>query len=172
KHLTGWFGRKRRSKELIKNIRRDLDSIRKREDVSEASVREKSISASQVGASLTVGAGNGTAALASGVSSNLASSSEIERAYSVRNEKLRELDDWLPRLKAQIRDFFEISGGVHHIFLHIDDLYHLRREDQPFVVDYVHRLCKDLPIFFKIATLRHASVLYADSRGQPIGAQE
>jgi hypothetical protein len=39
-------------------------------------------------------------------------------------------------------------------------------------VDYIHRLCKDLPIYFKIATLRHASTLYADRDGQPIGAQE
>jgi hypothetical protein len=33
-------------------------------------------------------------------------------------------------------------------------------------------LCKDLPIYFKIATLRHASTLYVDRDGQPIGAQE
>ena len=58
------------------------------------------------------------------------------------------------------------------IFLQIDDLYHLRRTDQAFVVDYIHRLCKDLPIYFKIATLRHASTMYADRDGQPIGAQE
>jgi len=56
--------------------------------------------------------------------------------------------------------------------LQIDDLYHLRRADQAFVVDYIHRLCKDSPIYFKIATLRHASSLYADKHGQPIGAQE
>lgn len=39
-------------------------------------------------------------------------------------------------------------------------------------MDYVHRLCKDLPLYFKVATLRHASVLYADRGGQPTGAQE
>ena len=39
-------------------------------------------------------------------------------------------------------------------------------------MDYIHRLCKDLPIYFKIATLRHASTLYMDRAGQPIGAQE
>jgi len=61
---------------------------------------------------------------------------------------------------------------VKAVFLQIDDLYHLRRTDQAFVVDYIHRLCKDLPIYFKIATLRHASTMYADRDGQPIGAQE
>jgi hypothetical protein len=48
----------------------------------------------------------------------------------------------------------------------------LRRADQAFVVDYIHRLCKDVPLYFKIATLRHASTLYADRDGQPVGAQE
>lgn len=40
------------------------------------------------------------------------------------------------------------------------------------MVDYIHRLCKDLPLYFKIATLRHASTLFVDREGQPIGAQE
>jgi hypothetical protein len=39
-------------------------------------------------------------------------------------------------------------------------------------MDYIHRLCKDLPLYFKVATLRHASTLYADRLGQPLGAQE
>ena len=58
------------------------------------------------------------------------------------------------------------------IFLQIDDLYHLRRADQAFIVDYIHRLCKDVPLYFKIATIRHASSLYLARQGQPIGAQE
>jgi hypothetical protein len=61
---------------------------------------------------------------------------------------------------------------VKGIILQIDDLYHLKRTDQAFAVDYVHRLCKDIPIYFKIATLRHSSTLYVDRDGQPIGAQE
>ena len=39
-------------------------------------------------------------------------------------------------------------------------------------MDYLHRLCKDLPLYFKVATLRHSSTLYADRDGQPTGAQE
>lgn len=33
-------------------------------------------------------------------------------------------------------------------------------------------MCKDLPLYFKIATLRHASTLYIDRDGQPTGAGE
>ena len=58
------------------------------------------------------------------------------------------------------------------MFLQIDDFYHLNRVDQPLVMDYIHRLCKDLPLYFKVATLKHATTLFADRDGQPIGAQE
>lgn len=68
--------------------------------------------------------------------------------------------------------FFDLSKTTKGLILQIDDLYHLRRTDQAFVVDYIHRLCKDLPMFFKIATLRHASTLYLVRDDQPIGAQE
>jgi hypothetical protein len=75
-------------------------------------------------------------------------------------------------LKSEIREFFALSTSVKTVFLQIDDFYHLARGDQPLVIDYIHRLCKDLPIYFKLATLRHVSALYADRQGQPIGAQE
>jgi hypothetical protein len=97
---------------------------------------------------------------------------ETQRTFKVLSDKIRELDMWLPRLKDQVREFFQASKTVKAVFLQIDDLYHLRKTDQPFVVDYIHRLCKDLPLYFKIATLRHASTLYADRDGQPVGAQE
>ena len=79
---------------------------------------------------------------------------------------------WLPKLKRQIREFFNTSNTVKAVFLQLDDFYHLARNDQPDVMDYLHRLCKDLPLYFKVATLRHSSTLYADRDGQPIGAQE
>ncbi|MDP9160161.1 MAG: hypothetical protein M3O09_08020 [Acidobacteriota bacterium] len=79
---------------------------------------------------------------------------------------------WLPQLKGHIREFFELSNDVRAVYLEIDDFYHLQRDDQPLVMDYIHRLCKDLPLFFKVATLRHVSTLYADRLGQPLGAQE
>jgi hypothetical protein len=56
-------------------------------------------------------------------------------------------------------------------FLQIDDFYHLPRITQPEVMDYIHRLCKDIPLFFKIATLRHSSTLFSERDGQPVGAQ-
>ena len=78
----------------------------------------------------------------------------------------------LPELKSQIREFFNLSPSVKSVFIQIDDFYHLSRVNQPLVMDYIHRLCKDLPLYFKVATLKYATTLYADRDGQPIGAQE
>jgi hypothetical protein len=173
KHLTGWFGKKRRSRELIQQIRSELGKRRQAADVQEEAIKSKSSSESQAGVSANAGVGSkdvGTANIAATLGEK--TSAEIERTFKVQSDKIRDLDMWLPRLKDQVREFFSVSSEVKAVFLQIDDLYHLKRADQPFVVDYIHRLCKDVPLYFKIATLRHASTLYADRHGQPIGAQE
>ena len=96
----------------------------------------------------------------------------IEREYQQHDSKIQQLNLLLPTLKKRIRDFFDLSTEVKSVFLALDDFYHLQRTIQPHVADYIHRLCKDVPLYFKIATLRHASVLYADRDKQPIGIQE
>lgn len=172
KHLTGWFGRKGRSKDLIKDIRKHLYGLRGEEDTQQAEVRESEAREARGGRKAVAGVAGGPARLA--ITEDLFESTrrELERRYTAHEDKIRELDMWLPRLKAEIREFFSISSEVKTVFLQIDDFYHLARADQPLVIDYIHRLCKDLPLYFKVATLRHVTALYADRQGQPIGAQE
>jgi hypothetical protein len=172
-HLTGWFGRKRRSRALIKEIRTKLASLKAAEDATDQAVRVVTSSerSSSINGSLGMGRAKAAEAKAGGSRSH-ALKSETERTFTRHEDKLRALDTQLPQLKQQIREFFDISGSVKSVFIQIDDLYHLRKVDQPFVIDYIHRLCKDVPLYFKVATLRHASSLYIDRDGQPIGAQE
>lgn len=171
-HLTGWFGRKKKVRELVAKIRSDLAELRQSSDTMERDIKNttSNTGTSQKGAAIGFEALGISGKMQEKVKST--ATSEIETNYKLQTDKLRDLNIWLPRLKEQIRDFFSASTSVKTIFLQIDDLYHLRRSDQPFVVDYIHRLCKDVPIFFKIATLRHASTMYVDRHGQPIGAQE
>jgi hypothetical protein len=171
--LTGWFGKKKRSRELISKIREELGQLRSKADRQDTEVREAEAKETRDShkAQVTVGA-KGVAALRADEDLGELSRLETERKYLLNQDKIRDLDLWLPRLKAQIREFFELSASVKSVFLQIDDFYHLARSDQPLVMDYIHRLCKDLPLYFKVATLRHASTLYADRLGQPIGAQE
>ena len=171
-HLTGWFGRKRKSRELIRSIREQLAKHRASADTLEQTIRESEAHDTQRRALASGGLSASGASLRAELRETEGRRNEIERSYRILDDKIRELDMWLPRVKSQIREFFSLSTSVKTIFLQIDDFYHLARADQPYVMDYIHRLCKDLPLYFKVATLRHASVLYADREGQPIGAQE
>jgi len=169
RNLRGWFGRKKKSKQLIEGIRSELKAMGARADAREEEVRE--LTSSEAKQNVGVGAkGTGVGEFKAGIAE--AEKRELERTYKRSENKLQELNLWLPTLKDRIREFFDLSSSVKAVFIQLDDFYHLRRVDQPFVMDYVHRLCKDVPLYFKVATLRHASVLFADRAGQPTGAQE
>lgn len=172
RHLKGWFGSSRKSRVLVQQIRLDLVKLRTSADVQEESVKRVTSSESDRRLDAGISAKTEAGELKIGYNKGTKQREETERSFKLRSEKLRELDTWLPRLKEQVREFFERSSSVTAVFLQIDDLYHLKKSDQPFVIDYLHRLCKDVPLYFKVATLRHASSLYMDVDGQPIGAQE
>lgn len=168
RNLTGWFGRKRASKKIVNEILEKLKTLRRTADVQDEEVRHKSIAEN----TSDIEAGADVDKLKLGYKNSDKDSEEIERSFKLHQDKLKELDLWLPDLKQSIRTFFELATSTKGLILQIDDLYHLKRTDQAFVVDYIHRLCKDLPMFFKIATLRHASTLFLVRDDQPIGAQE
>lgn len=172
RHLTGWFGASKKSRFLIQQIRAQLATMRSKADVHEESVKKVSSSEKSQINDGNVSGKSDFLEIKFGQSRSGKQKDETERSFKLRSEKLLELDTWLPRLKEQVREFFEQSSSVTAVFLQIDDLYHLKKSDQPFVIDYLHRLCKDLPLYFKVATLRHASALFMDLDGQPIGAQE
>lgn len=168
KHLSGWFGRKKRSRELISEIRAELKELKQAADEVERKVREVSSNESE---------GHTRAALAVqtlriGAEQVRAQRAAVEEEYKRHDSKIHKLNLMLPHLKERVREFFELSSDVKAIFLELDDFYQLPRTMQPHVADYVHRLCKDVPLYFKFATLRHATTLYADRGGQPTGAQE
>lgn len=168
KNISGWFGKKRKLKVIIKDILAKLEELHVKADSQEEDIKSKNTAENLSG----YDAGVKIKDITLGKKASGKESQEVERSFKVHHQKLQELDLWLPRLKENLRELFDASSTVKGIILQIDDLYHLKRTDQAFVVDYVHRLCKDIPIYFKIATLRHSSTLYVDRDGQPIGAQE
>ena len=168
KNLSGWFGKKRASKTIIKDILNKLITLQRAADIQDEDIRRKAVKERTSG----IEAGLDVEKLRLGYKDTDKDSEEVERSFKIHQDKLQELDLWLPDLKQNIRTFFELTTSTTGLILQIDDLYHLKRTDQAFVVDYIHRLCKDLPMFFKIATLRHASTLYLVRDDQPIGAQE
>ena len=172
RNLRGWFGKKKKAKNIIAAILNKLATLQKSADIHDEEVRRKTSSEASTAVDGSAGADIDKLHVSFGAKDETKEKEEVEKSFRVHREKLQELDRWLPELKESILLFFSLSKSTQGLILQLDDLYHLRRTDQAFVVDYIHRLCKDLPLYFKIATLRHASTLYADRDGQPIGAQE
>jgi Cdc6-like AAA superfamily ATPase len=159
-NLGGWFGKKARTKAIVKRILERLDKMHQTPDVHTEQVKETADQEFSKKLGLKLSVEQSKAKGKFGAEGTTHTHANTERTFERHKQKLQELDLWLPDLKANLREFFNISANVRSIFLQIDDLYHLKRTDQAFVVDYLHRLCKDVPLYFKIATIRHASSLY------------
>lgn len=56
------------------------------------------------------------------------------------------------------RDLSALSNGDSYLVL--DDLYHIRKSDQPRVIDHFHRLGKSANLWVKVGTIRHRSSWY------------
>lgn len=169
---AGWTWRRWRARNAIDKIIWQLEEIKRRPDERREVVKEARSQVDEKAASGSVKASGKFVDLGLSETARAATTSSIERAYERHYEKLEELNRELPDYKSKIRDYVPVENASGGVFIQLDDLYHLNRVHQAFIVDYVHRLCKDLPFYFKIATLRHVSTLYVDANGQPFGAQE
>ena len=127
-HLTGWFGRKKRSRALITEIRSNLAELKASADTAEESIRQLTSAEHSSSLEASLGAGNARAGSAKiGGSASTKAKAETERTFIRHEDKLRALDMQSPQLKQQVREFFRISTAVQAVFLQIDDLYHLRK---------------------------------------------
>ena len=59
------------------------------------------------------------------------------------------------------------------MMLFLDDFYFIARQNQPDVIDYLHRLCKGTNMFLKIGTIKYRTRLYNISprNGKTIGVE-
>ena len=81
---------------------------------------------------------------------------EIEERYK------RSKIDFLHRNIIGYHDLFRCLGQLSEgdAYLFLDDFYHIRRVDQPKVVDYFHRIAKDHNLWLKVGTIRHRTRWY------------
>ena len=171
KHLNGWFGKKKQLRNIIKEIRKQLDALHEQPSEQNRKIKKTEEASKKLDAKAAVAAKH---IVGADISSDVSSESKqvVESEYQIYDNKMDRLNAKLPQIKNYIRDFFALSTKVKYVFIELDDFYQLQRTMQPHVADYVHRLCKDVPLFFKIATLRHVSTLYADRNTQPTGIQQ
>ncbi len=99
--------------------------------------------------------------------SNVSAGTQREQARTIEKAVLRRTKQQESKrihVERLLSDFKHLLHGIceYHtvlIFLAVDDFYFIRREDQPLVIDYMHRLCKDTPSYLKVASIKHRSAL-------------
>jgi hypothetical protein len=83
-------------------------------------------------------------------------STENRSEYTSR--KIELLHRNIMRYKALFARMYELAEGP--MFLLLDDLYHIRLDDQAQVLDYFHRIAKGSNLWIKVGTIRHRSRWY------------
>ena len=140
-NLRGWFGRKKKSKEIIKNIIQELARLHQAADIHDEEVTRKKLAETETGINGSAGAEIDHLRLGLATKDHAKERQEVERSSRVHREKLQELDSWLPTLKESIRTFFKLSNSTSALLVQIDDLYpsavELRRDGRCLVT----RLC-------------------------------
>jgi len=94
----------------------------------------------------------------------LGESSEEQRTYV--SHKVEYLHQRIIEFQNFFQELSTLSDGPS--FLILDDLYHIRREDQARVIDYFHRVAKGHGMWLKVGTIKHRSEWYRHS-DPPIG---
>ena len=115
-------------------------------------------------------AGQNTALSNSSIETDIATAVELSSGKEIHEEFKRSKIDYLHR---KIIDFQKIILDLSKLtevdcFLFLDDLYHIRKDDQPNLLDYFHRIAKGNSFWLKIGTIKNRSTWYVHSP-QPIG---
>jgi len=160
---------RRESEELAKRLGKEVETLQA--ELHRADEAKLTVT-SEAEASETTAAGVRMKAGASGLSGEASAGAECAQKDSQQIEEKyrRSKTDFLHRhildYQGIFRQLAHLSGGDAYLFL--DDLYHIRRNDQANVVDYCHRIAKDHSLWLKIGTIRHRTRWYTHG-DPPIG---
>jgi hypothetical protein len=104
------------------------------------------------------------------VDSRLAEEQSESASYqqNFKATKIQSLNRSLLRHQSLVRDLSTLADSPTLLLL--DDLYHVPLASQPYVLDYFHRLCKGLPVYMKVGTIRNRSRVYRGG-DPPIGIE-
>ncbi|MBK8205534.1 MAG: hypothetical protein IPK87_01950 [Planctomycetes bacterium] len=96
----------------------------------------------------------------------LADSSHVTHAESYKRSKVEFLRRHVMNFQRVFKDMARLSASDS--FLILDDLYHLRRSEQPLVLDYLHSIAKGNNLWLKVGTIKHRSSWYVHG-SPPLG---
>lgn len=131
----------------------DDAAIEERSEIAESKTERVAGSAS---AGATLGSVGASATI--GESFEEGGTSSRQQIETYRRSKVEFLRRHVMDYQAVFADMAKLSGGDSYLFL--DDLYHLRKPEQPLVLDYFHSIAKGQRLWLKIGTIRHRSNWY------------
>ncbi|MBF4334504.1 hypothetical protein [Vibrio anguillarum] len=85
-------------------------------------------------------------------------SEEIETSKQIKIDKLDILKNKLTDVKELFSEVAEFIGK--DVYLILDDFYFIKKDEQPYFLDFFHRASKNTPLYLKVATIKHRSKLY------------
>ncbi|WP_202842427.1 hypothetical protein [Luteimonas saliphila] len=91
-----------------------------------------------------------------------------ETTTTFKSKKLDHLERHLQNYKSAIRT--SIKGTWPTVFILLDDFYLIKKDLQPHVIDYLHRLLRGTDAYLKVGTIRHRTQLRVHE-GQTIGVE-
>lgn len=116
-------------------------------------------------------AGVGTETVKIGGGFEQAGISTVEEATETTVVKISRLQQ---RLEAYHNLLVELLNELgKNMMLFLDDFYFIARQNQPDVIDYIHRLCKGTNMFLKLGTIRYRTKLYLTNpqNGKTVGVE-
>jgi hypothetical protein len=150
---------------LIVTISSHLDELKRQlhsaDDAEiQTSQEDGATSRNTVAAKISGGLHTSAASLSSSFEGGVeqGASAQSKQTESFRRSKVEFLRRHVMDFQAVFREMSKISDGDSFLFL--DDLYHLRRQEQPLVVDYLHSIAKGNRLWLKTGTIKHRSSWY------------
>lgn len=95
---------------------------------------------------------------------------ENESQKTYLRDKLSTIKNEIPVLKELIKEISIINNSIP-LFLGLDDFYFIRKLEQPFFIDFFHRLTKDTNLYIKVGTIRYRSKLYTTTEESYVGTE-
>lgn len=161
KGIKGFFHKKVFEKE-INDLKHQLS---KHNDKTEILRNESSTSLNSAGVDIQ-------AESVGKISSVSQSEKAITESYSYSDDKIQFLEKNMDKYQKNIKKAMKTCGREEMIIF-IDDYYYIHLKDQPFIIDYIHRLLYDTNGWLKIASNRYSSKLYERTKeGDRIGLTE
>lgn len=112
----------------------------------------------------TTFSGKGTA---KGVEGNFGKTSSIGQLSEFEENKLDTIERYLSDFKKALIDESK-RLNLESAYILLDDFYLIKKDRQPDVIDYLHRLVRGTDFYLKVGTVRHRTTLVRND-GQTIG---